>query len=381
MLLRAGFLYILGVVSLLLGALAAWQGLQVASLKDGAVTLAERTARTQRDLDTARLEAEAAQRRALVAEDKLARAKTAPAAARDSAESGGSIADGVEVTALQRDLAEAQRERDAARTEAHELAGELATVRGAGEQPDAGKDLEAAREPGGAGSTADSAEVTALQRDLAETQRERDAARIEAHELAGELAAVRGAGEQPGAGKDVEAAREQINKLSGELEEARRSLIQAQSTRDERDAARADVQKLSGELEIARAEVLRLSNELEKANKTLAEAHRAASDVTDAQAGGDAVGAARATQTGTGSLGVTAAPVSPTPPAVTPAPAQIPTETVSIDPAPQEESATGATGEAARAAPKTPAPKRKEAKRKKRNPPARHIESSIFLPF
>ncbi len=377
MLLRAGFLYILGVVSLLLGALAAWQGLQVASLKDGAVTLAERTARTQRDLDTARLEAEAAQRRALVAEDKLARAKTAPAAARDSAESGGSIADSVEVTALQRDLAEAQRERDAARTEAHELAGELATVRGAGEQPDAGKDLEAAREPGGAGSTADSAEVTALQRDLAETQRERDAARIEAHELAGELAAVRGAGEQPGAGKDVEAAREQINKLSGELEEARRSLIQAQSTRDERDAARADMQKLSGELEIARAEVLRLSNELEKANKTLAEAHRAASDVKDAQAGGDV----RATQAGTGSLGVTASPVSPTPPAVTPAPAQIPAETVSIDPAPQEESATGATGEAASAAPKTPTPKRKEAKRKKRNPPARHIESSIFLPF
>ena len=377
MLLRAGFLYILGVVSLLLGALAAWQGLQVASLKDGAVTLAERTARTQRDLDTARLEAEAAQRRALVAEDKLARAKTAPAAARDSAESGGSIADSVEVTALQRDLAEAQRERDAARTEAHELAGELAAVRGTGEQPDAGKDLEAAREPGGAGSTADSAEVTALQRDLAATHRERDAARIEAHELAGELAAVRGAGEQPGAGKDVEAAREQINKLSGELEEARRSLIQAQSTRDERDAARADMQKLSGELEIARAEVLRLSNELEKANKTLAEAHRAASDVKDAQAGGDV----RATQAGTGSLGVTASPVSPTPPAVTPAPAQIPAETVSIDPAPQEESATGATGEAASAAPKTPAPKRKEAKRKKRNPPARHIESSIFLPF
>jgi hypothetical protein len=340
MLLRAGFLYILGVVSLLLGALAAWQGLQVASLKDGAVTLAEHTARTQRDLDAARLEAEAAQRRALVAEDKLARATTVPAAARGS------------------------------------------------------------EEPGGTSSTANSAEVEALQRDLAETQRERDAARTEAHELAGELAAVRGAGEQPDADKDLEAAREQINKLSGELEEARRSLIQAQSTHDERDAARAasaqhasdrdaaraDVQKLSGELEIARAEVLRLSNELEAANRTLAEAH-AASDVTNAQAGGDAADAARAMQAGTGSLGVMAAPVSPTPPAVTPAPAQIPAKTVSIDPAPQEGSeslsgsTTGVTGEAASAAPKTPAPKRKEAKRKKRNPSARHIESSIFLPF
>ena len=372
MLLRAGFLYILGVVSLLLGALAAWQGLQVANLQDGAVTLAERTARTQRDLDTARLEAEAAQRRALVAEDKLARATAAPGAARDSAESGGGgIADSVEFTALQRDLAETQRERDAARTEAHELAGELAAVRGAGEQPDTGKDLEAAREPGGAGSTADSAEFTALQRDLAETQRERDAARIEAHELAGELAAVRGAGERPDTGKDLEAAREQINKLSGELEEARRSLIQAQSTREERDAARADVQKLSGELEIARAEVLRLSSELEAANRTLAAAHHATSDVTDAQAGGDS----RAAQSRTGSLGVTASPVSPTPPAVTPAPAQIPAKTVSIDPAPQGSS------QAARAAPKMPAPKRKEAKRKRRNPPARHLESSIILPF
>jgi len=310
MLLRAGFLYILGVVSLLLGALAAWQGLQVANLQDGAVTLAERTARTQRDLDAARLEAEAAQRRALVAEDKLARATAAPGAARDSAESGG-------------------------------------------------------------GGTADSVEVDALQRDLAETQRERDAARTEAHELAGELAAVRGAGEQPDTGKDLEAAREQINKLSGELEEARRSLIQAQSTREERDAARADVQKLSGELEIARAEVLRLSSELEAANRTLAAAHHATSDVTDAQAGGDS----RAAQSGTGSLGVTASPVSPTPPAVTPAPAQIPAKTVSIDPAPQGSS------QAARAAPKTPAPKRKEAKRKRRNPPARHLESSIILPF
>lgn len=373
MLLRVGFLYILGVVSLLLGALAAWQGLQVANLQDGAVTLAERTARTQRDLDAARLEAEAAQRRALVAEDKLARATAAPGAARDSEESGGagSNADSAEVDALQRDLAETQRERDAARTEAHELAGELAAVRGAGEQPDTGKDLEAAREPGGAGSTADSAEVDALQRDLAETQRERDAARIEAHELAGELAAVRGAGERPDTGKDLEAAREQINKLSGELEEARRSLIQAQSTREERDAARADVQKLSGELEIARAEVLRLSSELEAANRTLAAAHHATSDVTDAQAGGDS----RAAQSGTGSLGVAASPVSPTPPAVTPAPAQIPAKTVSIDPAPQGSS------QAARAAPKTPAPKRKEAKRKRRNPPARHLESSIILPF
>ncbi len=322
MLLRAGFLYILGVVSLLLGALAAWQGLQLVNLKDGVVTLAERTAQTQRDLDAARLEAEAAQRRALVAEDKLARAGTTAAADRDS------------------------------------------------------------------GAPADSAGLETLRRDLADAQRERDAARTEAHELAGELAAGRSAGERPDTDKDVEAAREQINKLSNELEEARRSLVQATSARDERDAARAestqlasdrdavraDAQKLSGELEIARAEVLRLSSELEAANKTLAEAHHAASDVKDAQAG-------------TGSLGVTAAPAAPIPAAVMPAPSQTPAKAASLEPAPQEESeslpgnATGVTGKPASAAPETPAPKRKEAKRKKRNPPGRHIESSIFLPF
>mgnify|MGYP001263568922 CR=1 FL=1 len=333
MLLRAGFLYILGAATLLLGALAAWQGLQLANLKDGGVTLADHTARMERDLDATRLEAEAAQRRALVAEDKLARATTSPAAARGS------------------------------------------------------------EEPSGAGSTAASAEVETLQRDLADVQRERDAARTEAYELAGELVAARGAGERSDADKDLEAAREQINKLSDELEEARRSLIQAQSARDERDAlsaqhasdrdvARADVQKLSGELEIARAEVLRLSSELEAANKTLA-AYHAASDVGDAQAGG----AARAMQAGTGSLGVTAAPSAPIPAAVIPAPMQTPAKAASLEPAPQEgseglpASTTSATGDAASTAPKTPAPKRKEAKRKKRNSPRYHIESSIFLPF
>lgn len=333
MLLRAGFLYIFGVASLLLGVLAAWQGLQLANLKDGVVTLAEHTARMERDLDAARLEAEAAQRQALVAEDKLARATISPATARGS------------------------------------------------------------EEPGGAGSTAASAEVETLQRDLADVQRERDAARTEAYELAGELVAARGAGERSDVDKDLEAAREQINKLSDELEEARRSLIQAQSARDERDAlsaqhasdrdvARADVQKLSGELEIARAEVLRLSGELEAANKTLA-AHHAASDVGDAQAGG----AARAMQAGTGSLGVTAAPSAPIPAAVIPAPMQTPAKAASLEPAPQEgseglpASTTSATGDAASTAPKTPAPKRKEAKRKKRSSPRYHIESSIFLPF
>lgn len=337
MLLRAGFLYILGAATLLLGALAAWQGLQLANLKDGGVTLADHTARMERDLDATRLEAEAAQRRALVAEDKLARATTSPAAARGS------------------------------------------------------------EEPSGAGSTAASAEVETLQRDLADVQRERDAARTEAYELAGELVAARGAGERSDADKDLEVAREQINKLSDELEEARRSLIQAQPARDERDAARAlsaqyasdrdvaraDVQKLSGELEIARAEVLRLSSELEAANKTLA-AYHAASDVGDAQAGG----AAHAMQAGTGSLGATtAAPVASVPAAVVPAPVQTPAKAASLEPAPQEgseslpASTTGATGEAASAAPKTPAPKRKEAKRKKRNAPRYHLESSIFLPF
>ena len=336
MLLRAGFLYILGAATLLLGALAAWQGLQLANLKDGGVTLADHTARMERDLDATRLEAEAAQRRALVAEDKLARATTSPAAARGS------------------------------------------------------------EEPSGAGSTAASAEVETLQRDLADVQRERDAARTEAYELAGELVAARGAGERSDADKDLEVAREQINKLSDELEEARRSLIQAQPARDERDAARAlsaqyasdrdvaraDVQKLSGELEIARAEVLRLSGELEAANKTLA-AHHAASDVGDAQAGG----AARAMQAGTGSLGVTAAPSAPIPAAVIPAPMQTPAKAASLEPAPQEgseglpASTTSATGDAASTAPKTPAPKRKEAKRKKRNAPRYHLESSIFLPF
>ncbi|MBL8884393.1 MAG: hypothetical protein JNL45_15215 [Hyphomicrobium sp.] len=334
MLLRAGLLYILGVASLLLGALAAWQGLQLASLKDGAVTFSERTARTQRDLDAARLEAEMAQRRALVAEDKLTRAGTA--AAGD----------------------------------------------GASGQPGA--------------AAADSAEVETLRRDLADTQRERDAARTEAHELAGELAAMRSAGERSGAGQDAEAAREQINKLSNELEEARRSILQTTSARNERDAARtesaqharerdaarADVQKLSDELEIARAEVLRLSGALEAANKTLAEANHASRDVKDAQAAG---GAAPATQAGTGSLGVTEVPVAPA--AVTAAPVQTPAKTVSIDPTPQVESespprsTTGVTDDAASAAPETRARKRKEAKRKKHRTPGRHIESSVFLPF
>lgn len=136
MLLRAGLLYFLAVSSLLLGLLAGWQRLELGAGRETAGNLARRIERLTAELEGAQLKASSAERRALVAEDSLSRFAQ-PAVAPPPEE----------LARLRFDLEEAGRERDAARTEAHVLAGQLEGARKALQAAEAARDdaLEDAR--------------------------------------------------------------------------------------------------------------------------------------------------------------------------------------------------------------------------------------------
>lgn len=130
MLLRAGLIYILSVLTVLLGGLAAWQHLDISVRRQNAAALSQRITTLQNDLSALSRREEAAVRRALVAEDSLTRNETysvsgaghlntmreqLAAAQREKSE--------VETARvrLEADLSQAIKERDLIRAERDEL--------------------------------------------------------------------------------------------------------------------------------------------------------------------------------------------------------------------------------------------------------------------
>lgn len=138
MLLRAGLLYALGALCLTLGLMASWQKLELAASKDTYRLLTTRVERLTGELETARIEKFSAERRALVAEDNLARQNVAGpqsaeviAALRDRATVASKAKDAAESRQrqLETELASVTGERDAARSEAQLLANEIEEAR------------------------------------------------------------------------------------------------------------------------------------------------------------------------------------------------------------------------------------------------------------
>ena len=130
MLLRAGLIYILSVLTVLLGIFAAWQHLDISLRDESAAALSKRITTLQSDLSALSRREEAAIRRARVAEDSLTRNEnynTSDAvplnelrdrltlAQREQAETE-EIRKGLEA-----DLAQATKERDQIRVERDEL--------------------------------------------------------------------------------------------------------------------------------------------------------------------------------------------------------------------------------------------------------------------
>ena len=70
MLLRAGLIYVLSVLTVLLGGLAAWQHLDIAVRREDTAALGHRITALKKDLDGLRRREEAAVRRALVASQR-----------------------------------------------------------------------------------------------------------------------------------------------------------------------------------------------------------------------------------------------------------------------------------------------------------------------
>lgn len=116
MLLRASMIYGLAVVCVLVVVLAVWQRMELGANRETYLALTGRIERLQSDLDSARMELASAERRAAVAEDALTRARTA---------FGTALPGDASEERLALDLAEATRERDAARSEALALAQDL----------------------------------------------------------------------------------------------------------------------------------------------------------------------------------------------------------------------------------------------------------------
>lgn len=406
MLLRAGLIYVLAVASLLLGTLAVWQGMQLSALKSDLTTLADHSQSTHQRLEETRLKAEAAERRALVAEDKLTRTGGSGVGPDSSAAEATPSDENFEK--LKRELADAERERDAARVEAHQLAGELESAHKGAAPSTPGGAADASQEQDEAKAQIKklSDELDAARRSLIEAKSaagDREAAHQDVAKLTSELESARAAlAQAQAATQERDAAREQVSKLSADLETAHKAIDESKNVAQERDAARAGMQKMSGELEAARkslaeaehavaerdaarAEVQKLSGELAAANKTLEQAHQAARNLKDALAG-VAIPSTDAKR----SLAVTAAPVvpkkaaapaaSPKPaaPAASPKPAA---QAVSLDQEASEQAGSEQPVKAPVAAGPPPEPKQKEFKPKHPETKGRQLDSSIFLPF
>ena len=101
MLLRAGLIYILSVLTVLLGGLAAWQHLDISVRSQNAAALSQRIITLQNDLSALSRREEAAVRRARVAEDSLTRNETY------------NSSDAVRLNEAREQLANAQREKAA----------------------------------------------------------------------------------------------------------------------------------------------------------------------------------------------------------------------------------------------------------------------------
>lgn len=130
MLLRAGLIYILSVMTVLLGGLAAWQHLDISLRDESAAVLSKRVTVLQNDLDALRRREEAAVRRALVAEDSLTRNETYNSSGavrmnetrdqRANAQREEAASEEARIR-IENDLAQAIKERDLIRVERDEL--------------------------------------------------------------------------------------------------------------------------------------------------------------------------------------------------------------------------------------------------------------------
>ncbi len=130
MLLRAGFIYILSVLTVLLGGFAAWQHLDVSVRSQNAAALSQRIIVLQNDLNAVSRREEAAIRRASVAEDSLMRNETYSSSdagrlnetREQLANAQREIAASEEARVrFEADLAQAIKERDQIRIERDEL--------------------------------------------------------------------------------------------------------------------------------------------------------------------------------------------------------------------------------------------------------------------
>ncbi len=130
MLLRAGLIYILSVLTVLLGGLAAWQHLDISLRDESAAALNNRIKSLQIDLDAVGRREDSALRRALVAEDSLLRNATYSSSdVIRLNEARETLADAIRDKAaaeaarsrLEADLAQAEKERDQIRAERDDI--------------------------------------------------------------------------------------------------------------------------------------------------------------------------------------------------------------------------------------------------------------------
>ena len=122
MLLRAALLYCLAAFSFIFAAATVWGRFELSAVREASAELAQHVQQLQKDLDGERLKVEAAERRALVAEDSLQRSSDKQAKFEaDASETRMKFA---------AELAAALRDRDAAKAELTKLSGELENARG-----------------------------------------------------------------------------------------------------------------------------------------------------------------------------------------------------------------------------------------------------------
>lgn len=122
MLLRAALLYCLAVFSVVFAGATVWGRLELKAAREVSAELTEHVQQLQKTLDSEMLKVEAAERRALVAEDSLQRANETQAKFEaDANETRLRFAS---------ELAAALRDRDAAKAEMTKISGELENARG-----------------------------------------------------------------------------------------------------------------------------------------------------------------------------------------------------------------------------------------------------------
>lgn len=122
MLLRAALLYCLAVFSFIFAAATIWGRFELTAVREASAEMAGHVQQLEKDLDAERLKVEAAERRAMVAEDSLQRASDKQTKFEaDASETRMKFA---------AELSAALRDRDDAKAEVTKLSGELENARG-----------------------------------------------------------------------------------------------------------------------------------------------------------------------------------------------------------------------------------------------------------